>query len=729
LAYACLVETFDAWRELMRMAAFGRSEREQLAIKLALQWRSPFMSLTFEAWQAYTKKNMEIKKRAAYAIGPGRILHMVMRTWAHNVREQVKQNEREWVVGLMEETLPTMIGAALEQELKPQLEQKQSEVDGGLTRLMSTTAAIQSELARLRKEMKTTNARKVKEQENLAHRIVRQWRHTHISRALQAWKEVVAQSRHLLERAAHHWRTMPLHYAMEVWAHYVENLHHLQRVAKLIGSRLGSRMTSQIIAAWRAVVLQSLGLRKDGTARAVAMWKNIALTSTFYPWANFVRRSIRVKQLSRNALVRMQQHAAAVAFEALAAHVQEAKTTRHALLKNAAQRLIGHTRLRVLHAWHSYTRECVTERQGVYAKAVRRFFNRQLSIALEAWREFVELRRVLLRRAAFHFGDGYVMMYCFGKWREIWRRVAEAKKTEWLLQDLKVVGPGWLVQTLDQLITSSLPEASELRANLSRALALAGKVDSSEAQGGAALSDAGGSLLHGQQAVSTAVDMQQMPQTVMPHPPAGPRAAQPAAPVRHNVLSKQNTTAHEQSSSSLRAGSPELTPPDCGPDLLTAQAPQSSMTIGLPSSGEPRSVALLALGEFFESHQRKNNEEVQHVYEVYKEANANSSKEVERLTSDVYSLRELQLEHARLAYAEASKRQSDAVSLDQRVNQLTSKLSEVDERMAFLKETLYSVLTPLQGGPIKAPSSKKVLKPIKPPKATPFDAAFDPVAL
>jgi hypothetical protein len=48
--------------------------------------------------------------------------------------------------------------------------------------------------------------------------------------------------------------------------------------------------------------------------------------------------------------------------------VQEAKTTRHALLKNAAQRLIGHTRLRVLHAWHSYTRECVTERQGVYAK-------------------------------------------------------------------------------------------------------------------------------------------------------------------------------------------------------------------------------------------------------------------------------------------------------------------------------------------------------------------------
>jgi len=110
----------------------------------------------------------------------------------------VKQNEREWVVGLMEETLPTMIGAALEQELKPQLEQKQSEVDGGLTRLMSTTAAIQSELARLRKEMKTTNARKVKEQENLAHRIVRQWRHTHISRALQAWKEVVAQSRHLV---------------------------------------------------------------------------------------------------------------------------------------------------------------------------------------------------------------------------------------------------------------------------------------------------------------------------------------------------------------------------------------------------------------------------------------------------------------------------------------------------------------------------------------------------
>ena len=34
----------------------------------------------------------------------------------------------------------------------------------------------------------------------------------------------------------------------------------------------------------------------------------------------------------------------------------------------------------------------------------------------------------------------------------LWEHAANIKKTEWLLQDLKLVGVGWLVETLDQLL-------------------------------------------------------------------------------------------------------------------------------------------------------------------------------------------------------------------------------------------------------------------------------------
>ena len=63
------------------------------------------------------------------------------------------------------------------------------------------------------------------------------------------------------------------------------------------------------------------------------------------------------------------------------------------------------------------------------------------------------------------------------------------------------------------------------------------------------------------------------------------------------------------------------------------------------------------------------------------------------MLTELRELRELQVQHARVSYSEAAKRQSESVNLDLRVKELNGRLEEVDEQMVFHKDTLYSVLT------------------------------------
>ena len=82
-AHATLVRTFEAWCESTQLAAEAQADREQRARTLVRQWLHRRESMTFGAWLSHAHSCKAIKRRAAYAIGPGRLLHMVMRTWVY----------------------------------------------------------------------------------------------------------------------------------------------------------------------------------------------------------------------------------------------------------------------------------------------------------------------------------------------------------------------------------------------------------------------------------------------------------------------------------------------------------------------------------------------------------------------------------------------------------------------------------------------------------------------
>ena len=114
---------------------------------------------------------------------------MVFRTWAHNVREQVRQAQRDWVTDMIEERLPQMIQDTLQRDVMMKLESQQLEANDVTARIMSSTAALQREVDRLRREVDTAQARKMRESEHIANKILRQWKLQFVTKAFGAWQE------------------------------------------------------------------------------------------------------------------------------------------------------------------------------------------------------------------------------------------------------------------------------------------------------------------------------------------------------------------------------------------------------------------------------------------------------------------------------------------------------------------------------------------------------------
>ena len=213
---------------------------------------------------------------------------------------------------------------------------------------------------------------------------------------------------------------------------------------------------------------------------------------------------------------------------------------------------------------------------------------------------------------------------------------------------------------------------------------------------------------------------------MVPQPPAVPRGEGGAAPHRH---------LHEQSWAELpRAASPELTPPETAAPPAEEAPPSPSLDDSLALGGEPRSVALHALGSWLDAQQRATAASLRRVAEAHADAHSATTAESHTLRDELHSLHDLQLEHARIALSEASKRQGEASAFERQLASVTARLAEVDEQMVYVKDMLYSVLASGQGaGTIKAPSSKKLkLNPIRdrsrPSTVNPSFVRFDPVA-
>ena len=132
----CVVQTFEAWAEAVRAAAEARAEREIQALRICGRWHSPLLGRVFDAWFGFLAQRRQTFLRAANAIGPGRLLYMSIRTWREAALDSVRERERAWLLGLVDESLQVQIEKSLDEALAPvherSVEQKAAEAANGL---------------------------------------------------------------------------------------------------------------------------------------------------------------------------------------------------------------------------------------------------------------------------------------------------------------------------------------------------------------------------------------------------------------------------------------------------------------------------------------------------------------------------------------------------------------------------------------------------------------------
>lgn len=506
------------------------------------------------------------------------------------------------------------------------------------------------------------------------------------------------------------------------WATLTYYTMSLRNAAITLSEAHRRRLRKTIIFEWRTLVHDTVQNRRRRTAQAHAMWLHRAYAMVFYPWRGFIKRSQRVKTLNVSALFRIQNTTLASAFSSLALYVKQVQSARLATLDEALKLMMQNTRQYMFKTWQEWTRGRIEGRHNAHFKVMQRLLNHLLATTFTGWHDYVVRKDAALRRVAFIFGDGHLIAQCFTRWQAMWTHAASVKQKQWLLQDLKVVGTGWLVETLDQVFSSSLPINSELH------LALADARSSRRERTGSLSSDIRTAWATGDVAIELPDEL--LPQQFVPQPPGMPRS-QPAAPGRPQTLAGAGASAHEASCTSLRAASPDLAPPQAAEGEVMADESTSQEPDVVAHASQSQSSSLQALCAFLEEQRRSNDVALRTLSASHAEVQSTTSAETQRLSDEVRLMRELQLEHARIAYEEAAKRQGDAVNLNARVVQLTDQLADSEEQVAYLKEMLYSMLTSGQSGPIKPPASKKILKPIKPTRstpATPWNLAADPAA-
>ena len=73
--------------------------------------------MAFEQWLDFIERKQQVLQRAAYAIGPGRLLATCYRTWRDGVRDAVRERERQRTLELLGDALPQLVRTLLPEVL------------------------------------------------------------------------------------------------------------------------------------------------------------------------------------------------------------------------------------------------------------------------------------------------------------------------------------------------------------------------------------------------------------------------------------------------------------------------------------------------------------------------------------------------------------------------------------------------------------------------------------
>ena len=358
LAHRGVAIAFSQWADLVRSA---RQRREELYAHAARHLINHTAAAALDAWVRYVEGKREVLRRAAFAIGPGRLLAICFRTWRAEVHEAARARERTEVLGLLGEALPAMV-----REILPSILGGGS-FGGGAG--AGDLAALEVEVRRLRHDADAAAHQAEAARQRTLNGILRTWKHQHTSRAFDGWRDLVESHKELLRRSARHWANGILAAAWRRWAALVGEQAAMRDQAAKVAGRWRHRLAAAAFATWYDKVAEKVERRHELLAKTAGRWQNRALAAAFLPWVALTKRVLRAKELQRRALMRMVHSLMAAVFWAWAEYVSETLAHRQTLLAKTIGRTLNRPLADAFTQWLDLVRSARQRREELYAHA------------------------------------------------------------------------------------------------------------------------------------------------------------------------------------------------------------------------------------------------------------------------------------------------------------------------------------------------------------------------
>lgn len=230
-----LATAFDTWFEQIEDKKRVMSKMKKIAGRML----NALTGMCFDAWVACIEEQRRILRRAAHAIGPGRILWLCYQTWVAAYREVCVQREMERLDSRMEDAIAARMQAAM-----ADLEEK-----------MAKVANMPNELEeRLRKAEELKLAEEEKAREARLQRVVRRWQNKTVAVCFDAWAQIVAEGKAALRRAAAAWRNVGMARSWRAWAEVTQERVRLLALAKRVVGRMKHQLLCMTFLPWHELV-------------------------------------------------------------------------------------------------------------------------------------------------------------------------------------------------------------------------------------------------------------------------------------------------------------------------------------------------------------------------------------------------------------------------------------------------------------------------------------------
>ena len=323
---------FGGWRDGARAQV---EERHATLAAVVQRMMNRLACFAFDEWVTWLARRTEVKRRAAYAIGPGRLQGLVWRTWRAAVVEARRERERQWVIDLIGESAPAGGGEPSE----------------ALAACLEGLAQLRTEVAVLKKALRASEGREAAARERSRRRLLWRWQNRCVVMTFEAW--AAAHAAAVDERRQGWARALRrrTHECFVEWADGAAEASERQRRLRRAVAMFTSRLSLLVLGAWRRDVRETLASRRAILAKAAGRLMNRLLAMTFGPWCDHVAKMKASRALGRRVVQRMMNALLAATFDALAHAAAEAKERKDRGLAKAAARILHRTSALAFTGW------------------------------------------------------------------------------------------------------------------------------------------------------------------------------------------------------------------------------------------------------------------------------------------------------------------------------------------------------------------------------------------